>query len=89
MAYWGRDDEPMYHMDGRPANDSARREGPIKRTRTGRVPAAPNFQQVPGPRHEAASAICEMFALLTPEEKEWVLSELKGAAGARSEASDV
>lgn len=28
MAYWGRDDEPMYYDGGRPANDSARREGP-------------------------------------------------------------
>lgn len=28
MAYWGKDDEPMYHWDGRPANDSARREPP-------------------------------------------------------------
>jgi hypothetical protein len=28
MAYWGRDDPPMYYPDGRPSNDSARREGP-------------------------------------------------------------
>lgn len=28
MAYWGKDDEPMYYDDGRPSNDSARREGP-------------------------------------------------------------
>lgn len=28
--YWGKDDEPMYYDDGRPANDSARREGPPK-----------------------------------------------------------
>ena len=26
MAYWGRDDEPIYYVDGRPFNDSARRE---------------------------------------------------------------
>jgi hypothetical protein len=28
MAWYGKDDEPMYHTDGRPANSSARREGP-------------------------------------------------------------
>jgi len=28
MAYWGKDDEPMYYTDGRPCNDSARRDPP-------------------------------------------------------------
>jgi hypothetical protein len=28
MAYYGKDDEPMYYTDGTPCNDSARREGP-------------------------------------------------------------
>lgn len=26
--YWGSDDPPMYYTDGRPANDTARWEGP-------------------------------------------------------------
>jgi len=26
--WWGKDDEPMYYHDGRPANDTARREPP-------------------------------------------------------------
>lgn len=26
--WYGKDDESIYYMDGRPANDSARREGP-------------------------------------------------------------
>jgi hypothetical protein len=28
--WYGKDDPPMYHMDGRPCNDAARREGPIR-----------------------------------------------------------
>jgi hypothetical protein len=28
MAYYGSDDEPMYHSDGTPWNDAAWEEGP-------------------------------------------------------------